>query len=111
MGRLPDPRATRRYRNARKAFIAQHIPGSPCCLCGHPIDTTLPGNVPAGPTVEHRIPVRRLRLMVGTTPELQALVCDTSTWGLAHRRCQDKQGGRASRETQGQRMLRPEREW
>lgn len=28
---------TRAHKQARAAFIAQHRPGDPCCLCGHPM--------------------------------------------------------------------------
>ena len=44
-------------------------------MCGGPVDTSVSGNHPAGPTVEHSRPVRH-------HPE-QAL--DQSLWRRAHR--------------------------
>jgi 5-methylcytosine-specific restriction endonuclease McrA len=67
---------------ARRRWINQHPPGTPCSLCGRPVDTTLSGNHPQGPTVEHTVPVR-------THPHL---ALEQHLWRLAHRRCQDRQG-------------------
>lgn len=89
---MRDPRSSRRYRTARAAYIAAHEPGHPCCLCGLPVDTTLPGMSAWGPTVEHRVKVIDLQAQAQTWDHLVALVCDVSMWGLAHSRCQSKQG-------------------
>ena len=91
-----DPRSTTRYRKARQIYIAAHDGIHPCCLCGQMIDTSLPGSSMLGPTIEHRIPVRTLRLIASTWEELVDLTCDTSSWGLAHHRCQKRQGGTVS---------------
>ena len=94
---MRDPRSSRRYRTLRAQYIADHQ-GAPalCALCATPVDTTLPGTHPDGPTVEHGVPVRQLRRMAHDWDHLVALTCDTSTWsGIAHKRCQDAQGARA----------------
>lgn len=93
---MRDPRSHRRYRTAAKAYIAAHPPGSPCCLCGAGIDTTLPSTVAAGPTVEHRIPIRDILTTARNDAEALTAACDTTTWGIAHRRCQDRQGARVT---------------
>ena len=88
-----DPRNHRRYLQARKAWLAgyQGRPGT-CCLCGQPVNTSLPGTHRLGPTIEHRLPIRVIRATAQTWAECVALACDTSLWGLAHRRCQSRQG-------------------
>jgi 5-methylcytosine-specific restriction endonuclease McrA len=83
-----DPRWSSAYQRKRRAFIADHPPGSPCCHCGDEVDTTLSGNHPWGPTVEHTVPVRN-------RPDL---ALDISLWQLSHRKCNDRQGGRSTRE-------------
>lgn len=87
-----DPRSHRRYRTAAKTYIAAHPPGSACCLCGDAIDTTLPSTVALGPTVEHHVPIRDILTAARDDAHALAMACDTSTWGIAHRRCQDRQG-------------------
>lgn len=89
---MRDPRSHRRYRDAARAWIQRHQPGHPCCLCGEPVDTRLPGATAFGPTVEHRLPIRTILATSGTFPQALELACDASLWGLAHRRCQDRQG-------------------
>lgn len=89
---MRDPRSHRRYRTAAKAHIAAHPPGTPCCLCDQPIDTTLPSTHPQGPTIEHHVPVRDILAAARDDAEALAMACDTSAWGVAHRRCQDRQG-------------------
>ena len=44
----------RRWRDFRLRVLAHYPPI--CHLCGQPIDLTLPGTVPAGPTVDHLTP-------------------------------------------------------
>ena len=96
---MRDPRNQRRYIQTRHHWLAGYNGSTgTCALCGQPVDTTLPGTHPAGPTIEHRIPIRHMRAMVQTWPELLALACDTSLWALAHRRCQDRQGQQATSE-------------
>ncbi len=108
---MRDPRSHRRYTEARLAYISRHGSRAKCVLCGEPIDLTLSGSDKRGPTVEHRIPVRRLRQIASSEAELLEMACDESTWGLAHRSCQDRQGGKASRSTTRPRRHIPERDW
>lgn len=93
---LRDPRSHKRYRNARLDYIARHGAQAPCALCGKVIDLGLPGSHKWGPTIEHRVPVRTLRLMARSNDELLDLACDRSTWALAHLHCQRRQGGPAA---------------
>ena len=91
--RQRDPRNTRRYVQTRRHWLAGFEGGhGTCCLCGRPVDTSLAGTNPHGPTIEHRVPIRELRTIARTWTELVALTCDTSLWALAHKRCQDRQG-------------------
>lgn len=89
---LKDPRSHRRYVTAAKAYIAAAEPGTPCALCDEPVDTTLPSTHRDGPTIEHRLPVRRILAAAQTQREALDLACDTSLWGIAHARCQSRQG-------------------
>lgn len=100
---MADPRHSGAYVMARRRFIAAHPPGTPCVLCGLPIDTTLSGNDPRGPSVEHTMPVRHY-------PE-HAL--DVTLWRLCHRRCNNQQGGRVARDGRSSRQWDrpPERRW
>lgn len=85
-----------------------------CCLCGEPVDATLPGTAPRGPTVEHTLPVRRILAMSRSWDEALALVCDTSLWLLAHKVCQDRQGAavvNGSPKRRGAAVRRPSRAW
>jgi hypothetical protein len=96
-----DPRSSGTYRRTRALWLAGYQGGAgTCCLCGGLVNVALPGNHPYGPSIEHRVPVRRLLTQVQTQAEAIAAVCDTSTWGLAHRRCNNKQGGASSVERQ-----------
>lgn len=47
----------RRWRNLRQQILNTHPPI--CHLCGKPIDRTLPGTHPQGPTVDHIHPRNR----------------------------------------------------
>lgn len=109
-----DPRGHRRYKVAARAYIAGHASAN-CCLCGQPVMLTASSNAPYGPTVEHRYPIRRIRAEATTWAECLALACDVSLWGIAHRRCQARQGAIAANKARGQRrrVLRQftTREW
>ena len=91
-----DPRTSSRYQRARRAYIAQHTAGATCCLCGHGIDTTLSGSSPWGPTIEHHVKVWLLTVHARSWDDLVTMACDTSTWGLAHRQCQARQGAQVT---------------
>lgn len=97
-------RSHRRYTQARAAWLAGYGGGlGTCALCGQPVDTSLPGTHPAGPTIEHRLPIRHIEATARNRAEALALACDTSLWALAHLHCQRRQGGatrpRAPRKT------------
>jgi len=94
---MNDPRSHRRYTDLAKQHIAAlantvvH-----CALCGQPVNMYAPRTTDAGPTIEHRVPVRRLRKLAHDEQDLLDLVCDTELWGVAHRRCNSNQGGIAA---------------
>lgn len=90
---LRDPRSSGTYSRTRRAWLAQYRgqPGT-CALCGQPVDTSLSGNHPAGPTVEHLLPIRQILATVDTNSAALTLACDVTLWALAHRRCQARQG-------------------
>jgi hypothetical protein len=118
---MPDPRRSSRYVVTRRRWLKQQPDGSPCIMCGRAIDMSLPGTHPFGATVEHSVPVRTLRRLARDEAELIDLACDTSTWLLACRRCQSRQGARVSNRTRHGRPapgdrptpppVRPERPW
>lgn len=83
---MRDPRSHRRYVDAAREYKARNM-GCPCALCGMPVHSD--------PTVEHRLPIRTIRLMAGTYAEAVQLACDQSMWGIAHKRCNAQQGARA----------------
>lgn len=83
---MRDPRSSRRYRTARDAYCALML-GTPCALCNLP--------VVSAPTVEHRLPIRTIRATARTWDECVAMACDQSMWGIAHSRCQSRQGAQA----------------
>ena len=111
---MKDPRRSGRYTKARRLWLdgfgGQH---GTCCMCGGVVDTSLPGTHPYGPSVEHRVPVRRLLAQASSPAAALAMVCDTSLWALAHRRCNDRQGGASSVERAPKRAPRRNnsREW
>lgn len=105
-----DPRSHRRYRTAAKAYIAAHPPGTPCCLCDEPIDTTLPSTTRRGPTVEHLVPVREILAAARDDAQALAMACDTSSWGIAHRVCQDRQGANVTNDREVV-TYTPSRDW
>lgn len=108
-----DPRTSSRYRRTRAAWLPHHH-GERCPLCGRSVDATLPAQYALGPTIEHTVPIRTLRLMASTWDELVALTCDTSAWAIAHTECQRKQGARAGYAAQQRAMgvgRRASRDW
>ncbi len=106
-GMKGDPRSSARYIRESAAWLAR-IRAADCALCGRPVDMRLPRTVPAGPTVEHTFPVRLILRSTVTWDDAVAMACDQRHWAVAHRRCQDRQGQRASTETK---RRRPSREW
>ncbi|MGE3813487.1 MAG: hypothetical protein AB7I24_18255 [Candidatus Nanopelagicales bacterium] len=98
-----DPRHSSAYVMRRRRFIKAQPVGTPCALCGEPIDTRLPGTHPAGPTIEHVVPVRH-------RPDL---ALDDTLWALAHKSCNDHQGGRAAHDDvpPGPVVYVPSQEW
>jgi hypothetical protein len=99
----PDPRSHRTYRTAAQAYITAAPDVIPCALCGHPLNTRLPGTHKWGATIEHRTPIRIILATARTNAEALAMACDTSQWGIAHRHCQSHQGGATTRERRTQR--------
>ena len=59
-------------RNKKKILMSQDT----CGICGKPVDKTLPGTDPMGPTIDHIIPIAK-----GGHP------ADISNLQLAHRCC------------------------
>ena len=94
---VPDPRRSNRYMTTRRAWLAgyagQH---GTCCMCGQPVDTSLPGTHRYGPTIEHRLPIRTIRAQAQDWAHAVAIACDTSLWALAHNVCQARQGQRVT---------------
>ena len=95
---MKDPRSSRRYKTLRTQYINAHKPTATCALCGHTINLDLPGTHPAGPTIEHQLKVHIMQRMTDQWDTLVTMCCDTSSWALAHRRCQDKQGAQVVNE-------------
>lgn len=94
---MKDPRRSARYQRTRALWLAGLGDVGTCCMCGRAIDLKVTGKHPFGPTVEHRIPVRRLVEMAGGDwARLVSLACDTQWWALACRHCQARQGGASS---------------
>lgn len=62
-------------RNKKKILMTQDI----CGICGKPVDKSLPGTDPMGPTIDHIIPIAK-----GGHP------ADISNLQLAHRQCNRK---------------------
>ena len=87
MGRQDPDRGPRvkRYTGSkirRTIELLEARDGNRCCLCRIEIDTSLPGNVKLGPTIEHRIPIE-----LGGTNALDNLA-------LAHLSCNARRGAR-----------------
>lgn len=108
---MKDPRSHRRYVQTRAAWLPAQA-GRRCCLCGEPVDITLPATSRLGPTVEHTLPIRDILRLANSWAEAVAMACDTSLWDLAHRRCQSQQGARVSNVTRhGRPERKPSRRW
>jgi hypothetical protein len=108
-----DPRRHSRYILAARRYLAalQH---ANCALCGRPVNLTLPRTSPWGPTIEHQHPVRLIQREARDWEHAVALVCDTSTWAVAHRRCNSRQGAIAANKMRGKvRAMQhnPSRDW
>ena len=104
---MRDPRSHRRYVNLRRAWLNAYGGGTgTCALCGRAVNTALPGTVPLGPTIEHRVPIRVMKQTASDFAELLAMACDTRLWALAHRRCQDRQGAQAVNQQTNRRVAR-----
>jgi 5-methylcytosine-specific restriction endonuclease McrA len=71
-----------RGHRARVARENQRRKRLPCCICGQPIDYTLPASHPMSFTLEHRTAQH-------LAPEL---VWDRTNHGSAHRRCNAQKG-------------------
>jgi hypothetical protein len=102
-----DPRASRRYRTLRTTWLRAADPT--CALCGKGVDISLPGTHPWGPTIEHTIPVRTILAVTDTWPDALAMACDTTLWAMAHTRCQQQQGARATSAINAERHRRDAR--
>jgi hypothetical protein len=105
-----DPRPW--YVKQARVWIANH-PNPVCVLCGNPVNVTLSGHHPMGPTIEHTYPIRRIRVEATTWAECVAMARDQSLWRIAHRRCQSRQGAQvvnASRSTP-KKLRHTTREW
>lgn len=95
--RMADPRSSRRYRTAALAYLDAHRREAvACALCGGQVDMTAPSTSDPGPSVEHTVPVRWI---VANAPDYATAVdwaCDVTRWAIAHRGCQNRQGGQAT---------------
>ena len=89
---ISDPRSSGTYTRTRRQWLDQLPLIVICCLCGDDLDTSLSGNDPDGPTVEHRIPVRVIINSGADWSQIVRMTCDTGAWAPAHRRCQNAQG-------------------
>lgn len=89
---LRDPRSSRRYVAAASAFIARAPQFVPCELCDQDVDTTLSRRSKLGPTIEHKLPIRKILANADTQAQALASACDESLWGIAHLACQSRQG-------------------
>lgn len=94
---MRDPRSHRRYTDLARAYIAanQDRPIR-CALCGKPINMQAPRTHSTGPTVEHRLPIRIIMRTATSFAEALNMCCDQTKWAIAHRGCQNRQGGHAA---------------
>lgn len=98
-----DPRSTRRYKQAARAYLDKHTGTHVACvLCSLPVDMTLPSTHRHGPTVEHVVPVRVIREQARTWGECVDWACDPRSWGIAHWLCQARQGAHAANQSRPQ---------
>ena len=79
---MTKPHQTAAYRAWRKKVLATCEPV--CIRCGYPVDMTLPGNHPDGPSADHEPPVS---LTGDIAPDLDGS-------GIAHLNCNRSHGGR-----------------
>lgn len=79
---MSNPRNSAAYRAWRKQVLTSCEPT--CIRCGYPVDMTLPGNHPDGPSADHEPP---LALTGELTPSLDGA-------GIAHLNCNRSHGGR-----------------
>ena len=70
------------WQKLRQRALEAAGPLPPCGVCGHPVDTTLSGRDPWGPSVDHIIP-RAFGAPV---------LCDLSELRVVHMRCNSKRG-------------------
>ena len=78
------------YRRTRKRLMERwRYLGTPCVRCGWPIDYSLPGTHPDGPTFDHLEPVAH----TGTEE-----VYSDDMAGPSHLHCNSSHGGRLSRQ-------------
>ena len=96
---MRDPRQSRRYTTARALWLATIPRGTACHFCDQPVDTTLSGATPNGPTVEHTLAVIDIMRTAPTYADALTMCLDQRLWRLAHRRCNSvagaSRGGRA----------------
>lgn len=71
-----------------------------CAWCGQPVDTTIDGNHPDGPVIDH------LREITDGGDPL-----DRENLALMHRRCNGDKEARRSSEAAARRRLNPGRDW
>ena len=76
-------RKTRAWQQARAKVIATQ---THCGICGQPVDKTLSGRHPLGPTADHRTPLTR-----------GGSLLDPTNLQLAHLRCNSAKKNRPSR--------------
>lgn len=76
---------------AAKVLAQGRRDDAPCCRCGGPINYGAPANHPAGPTVDHLVPM-------GLGGELL-----TDHLGMAHRSCNSRHGARVGNILRGKR--------
>lgn len=72
-------RRGRPWQRLRRQVLAEE---TVCHLCGRPVDVTLDGRHPLGPTVDHVIPLT----------ERPDLAHERTNLRLAHRRCNEAKG-------------------
>ena len=82
VGQMTNPRSTPQYQAWRSKVLTQCEPV--CIRCGYPVDMTLKGSHPDGPSADHEPP---LAITGEATPSLDGA-------GIAHLSCNRSHGGR-----------------
>ena len=82
VGQMTNPRSTPQYQAWRTKVLTQCEPV--CIRCGYPVDMTLKGSHPDGPSADHEPP---LAITGEATPSLDGA-------GIAHLSCNRSHGGR-----------------